>query len=95
MDKVVVKGIINEKQHNLGQGAKWWIYPHCITLSTSTSGIFYLFFPSEQELAKHQFMPREKVVVKGFLNRKSVRYQEKKCLTDIERALESDFVNYE
>lgn len=95
MDKVVVKGVIKEKQPNLGQGAKWWIYPYCITLSTNSSGTFYLFFPSQQALAKHKFMPKEKVVIKGFLNRKSVRYQEKKCLTEIERALETDFVNYE
>jgi uncharacterized CHY-type Zn-finger protein len=96
MEKVVVRGIIYRKyDDNERTGANWWLHPYCITLRTKTSGTFYMFFPSKQESEKHRFTPSEKVVVKGFLHRKSVRYQEKKCLTDIERASESDYVNYE
>lgn len=96
MEKVVVKGIIRKIYDDPKRGgAKWWLYPYCITLGTNTSGTFYMFFPSKQELEKHRFTPSERVFIEGCLDRKSVRYQEKKCLTDIERALESDYTNYE
>jgi hypothetical protein len=96
MEKVVVKGIIRKIYDDPKRGgAKWWPYPYCITLGTNTSGTFYMFFPSKQELEKHRFTPSEKVFIEGCLDRKSVRYQEKKCLTDIERASESDYTNYE
>ena len=97
MGKVLVKGMIREiyDQGPETVGAKWWPQDYCTTLRTSTSGTFYMFFPSKQELERLRFNKTEKVVVRGFLLTKEVRCQKKKILTNIERASESDNVDYE
>jgi len=96
MEKAVVKGIIHRIYDDEKRiGANWWLHPYCITLYTRTSGTFYMFFPSKPKLEQHRFTVGEEVIIKAFLQKKSVRYQEKKCLTAIERASESDYTNYE